>query len=58
MLEIKDLVIMDTNNKKQHWENVYETKNPNQVSWTQEMPKTSLDFISSFRLEKQAKIIC
>ncbi|SHH78041.1 Methyltransferase domain-containing protein [Flavobacterium johnsoniae] len=57
MLEIKDLVIMDTNNKKQHWENVYETKNPNQVSWTQEMPKNSLDFISSFRLGKQAKII-
>ena len=40
-----------------HWEKVYETKNPNQVSWTQEVPKTSLDFIHSFGLSKNAKII-
>lgn len=45
------------NNRKQHWENVYETKSPNEVSWTQEIPKTSLDFIASFGLDKQAKII-
>lgn len=43
--------------KKDHWENVYETKNPDQVSWTQEIPKTSLDFINSFKLDKTAKII-
>jgi len=43
--------------KTKHWEAVYETKNPNQVSWTQEIPKTSLEFIHSFRLEKTAKII-
>lgn len=43
--------------KKSHWENVYETKNPDQVSWTQETPKTSLDFIRSFQLNKKAKII-
>lgn len=42
---------------KQHWENVYETKNPDQVSWTQDIPETSLNFIHSFGLEKQAKII-
>lgn len=47
---------MDKQNKK-HWETVYETKNPNQVSWTQEIPKTSLDFIHSFGLTKAAKII-
>lgn len=45
------------NNRKQHWENVYETKSPNEVSWTQEFPKTSLDFIASFGLDKQAGII-
>ncbi|WP_028980771.1 class I SAM-dependent methyltransferase [Sporocytophaga myxococcoides] len=47
------------NNKvnKNHWETVYETKNPDQVSWTQEVPKTSLDFIHSFGLSKNAKII-
>ena len=44
-------------NRKNHWETVYETKSPEQVSWTQEVPKTSLDFINSFKLEKTAKII-
>lgn len=48
---------MNSDNKKKHWETVYETKNPNEVSWTQEVPKTSLDFISSLGLGKQAKII-
>ncbi len=43
--------------KKQHWEKVYETNNPDQVSWTQEVPKTSLDFIHSFGLPKTARII-
>ena len=42
---------------KNHWETVYETKNPDQVSWTQEVPKTSLDFIHSFQLPKTLKII-
>lgn len=42
---------------KNHWENVYETKNPDQVSWTQKKPQTSLDFIHSFELKKDAKII-
>ena len=44
-------------NRKNHWETVYNTKNPDQVSWTQEIPKTSLDFIHSFKLKKTAKII-
>lgn len=43
--------------RKKHWETVYETKNPDQVSWTQEVPKTSLEFIHSFGLDKQARII-
>ncbi len=43
--------------RKTHWETVYETKKPEEVSWTQEVPKTSLDFIHSFRLDKSAKII-
>ena len=45
------------NQAKQHWEKVYETKNPDQVSWTQDVPQTSLNFIHSFALGKQAKII-
>ncbi|MCM4156221.1 class I SAM-dependent methyltransferase [Gramella sp. AN32] len=44
-------------NRKKHWETVYETKNPDQVSWTQEIPKTSLEFINSLGLKKTAKII-
>ena len=43
--------------QKSHWETVYATKKPNEVSWTQEVPQTSLDFIHSFNLSKTAKII-
>lgn len=48
---------MNFSNNKGHWENVYETKNSDQVSWTQKKPQTSLDFINSFGLGKEAKII-
>lgn len=47
---------MDQQNKN-HWETIYETKSPDQVSWTQEIPKTSLDFINSFDLAKSSTII-
>ncbi len=40
-----------------HWDTVYKTNDPNQVSWTQEIPGTSLDFIHSFGLSKTAQII-
>src|SRR6185369_6280996 len=43
--------------RKKHWEKVYATKQPNEVSWTQELPKTSLDFVHSFNLPKSASII-
>ena len=43
--------------RKEHWEKVYRTKQPNEVSWTQELPKTSLDFLHSFNLPKSASII-
>jgi SAM-dependent methyltransferase len=43
--------------QKKHWENVYETKSPKQVSWTQEIPSTSLNLIKALNLEKDAKII-
>lgn len=44
-------------NYKQHWEQVYKTKQPNEVSWTQELPHTSLELIHSFNLPKTASII-
>lgn len=43
--------------RKKHWETVYETENQDEVSWTQQIPKTSLAFIHSFDLDKSAKII-
>lgn len=43
--------------RKKHWETVYETKKPNEVSWTQDVPKTSLDLIKGFNLDKSASII-
>ena len=42
---------------KEHWEQVYLEKQPNEVSWTQEIPRTSLEFIHSFNLPNTAKII-
>lgn len=43
--------------KRNHWEKVYQTKKPHEVSWTQEKPETSLNFIKSFNLPKTARII-
>ena len=43
--------------RKDHWENIYRDKSPEEVSWTQEIPKTSLDFIHSLELDKSAEII-
>lgn len=43
--------------KQKHWETVYKTKQSDEVSWTQEIPKTSLDFIHEFNLLKTAKIV-
>jgi len=47
---------MHTGNQK-HWETVYKTKQPNEVSWTQEIPATSLDFIHAFDLPRTASIV-
>ncbi len=43
--------------RKEHWEKIYSGKQRNEVSWTQELPKTSLDFVHSFNLPKTARII-
>ncbi|MDB5060984.1 MAG: SAM-dependent methyltransferase, partial [Mucilaginibacter sp.] len=45
------------NNKKAHWEHDYTNKTPDQVSWTQSVPQTSLDFIHGFQLSKSSSII-
>lgn len=43
--------------KKQHWENVFTTKAYNEVSWFQEYPKTSMEFLQLFKLPLTANII-
>ncbi len=43
--------------EKNHWEKIYQTKLPREVSWTQAKPNISLDFIHSLRLPKTARII-
>lgn len=44
-------------NRKEHWEKIYANKQPHEVSWTEVLPKTSLDFVHSFNLSKAAHII-
>jgi len=43
--------------KEKHWENIYKTKELNEVSWFQPTPTTSLDFINELNIPKTAKII-
>jgi 2-polyprenyl-3-methyl-5-hydroxy-6-metoxy-1,4-benzoquinol methylase len=45
------------NKMKLHWENVYNKKNENEVSWYQKVPNISLDIIKSLDLNLNSKII-
>lgn len=42
---------------KAHWENIYSNKKFEDVSWYQKKPETSLEFIMSLKLEKNARIL-
>jgi 2-polyprenyl-3-methyl-5-hydroxy-6-metoxy-1,4-benzoquinol methylase len=44
-------------NTHKHWDHIYQHKSPGQLSWTEEIPGTSMAFIDSFRLSKDARII-
>jgi 2-polyprenyl-3-methyl-5-hydroxy-6-metoxy-1,4-benzoquinol methylase len=48
---------METVTRKEHWENIYCTKQENEVSWFQQYPKTSMSFVELFSLKKDSKII-
>lgn len=48
---------MNDFNRKNHWENIYQTKALNEVSWYQPLPQTSLDFVAKFNLPLDAEII-
>lgn len=43
--------------RKEHWEKIYQTKKPEEVSWFQPTPQTSLDFIKKFNIPETAKVI-
>jgi SAM-dependent methyltransferase len=43
--------------RKQHWENVFATKEPTEFSWFQQYPKTSVEFLQLFALPRHARII-
>ena len=44
-------------NKKTHWEHIYETKAPTQVSWYQEHAQYSLQFIQNTGVQKTDHIL-
>lgn len=48
---------MEKFDRKKHWENIYQTKELNEVSWYQPTPQTSLDFFKENNIKKEAKII-
>jgi len=49
--------IMENFNRKKHWENIYQTKELQDVSWFEPNPETSLDFFKKFNVPTTAKII-
>lgn len=42
---------------KDHWEKIYQSKAFQELTWAQDVPHTSLDFIKSFNLPLNASII-
>ncbi|MDC1034514.1 class I SAM-dependent methyltransferase [Flavobacteriaceae bacterium] len=42
---------------KSHWEKIYSEKSPQEVSWTQDVPETSIEFFNDFKLSKTSPII-
>jgi 2-polyprenyl-3-methyl-5-hydroxy-6-metoxy-1,4-benzoquinol methylase len=48
---------MEKQERKKHWETIYQTKQLNEVSWYQPVPQTSLDLVSKYVKSFDAKII-
>jgi SAM-dependent methyltransferase len=48
---------MEHFDRQQHWNSIYQTKQPKEVSWYQPVPSTSLDFVKFFDIPKTSKII-
>ncbi|QQS30198.1 MAG: class I SAM-dependent methyltransferase [Sphingobacteriales bacterium] len=48
---------MEDFNRKKHWETIYQTKSPGEVSWFQPVPETSLGLFRQLDIQPTAKII-
>lgn len=48
---------MTSINKKNHWENIYQSKSFEEVSWYQTEPTISLEFLKELKIPLDAKII-
>ena len=48
---------MENFERKKHWENIYQTKELKDVSWFQQTPETSLDFLKQFNVPTTPKDI-
>lgn len=48
---------MEKFDQKKHWEEIYQTKDLNELSWYQPTPETSLAFFKQFKVPSNAKII-
>jgi ubiquinone/menaquinone biosynthesis C-methylase UbiE len=49
--------MIENDNEKSHWDNVFATKAENEVSWFQAYPQTSVDFLTFFNLSLDNNII-
>jgi len=48
---------MISQDRKTHWENVFQTKDTSKVSWFEPVPTTSLRLINELNLSKEARIM-
>ena len=48
---------MENFDRKKHWENIYQTKALNEVSWYEPTPETSLNFFTEYNVPFTAKVI-
>ena len=44
-------------NMKEHWENIYQTKSLQEVSWYQPEPITAINYLDELNIDKDAAII-
>ncbi len=54
---IQSVPAMKNFDRKKHWESIYLNKKPDEVSWFQPVPATSLNFVEQFQLPLTTKII-